>query len=90
MWRSVLEYISQIRSVSRRVWLLLLAYACSSAAMTPMLFFFTDYCGETVFGGVALSNNAQAKERYENGVQFGALLLAGLNVAVLGLVSVVF
>ena len=51
--------------------------------MTPVLFFFTDYCGESLYGGKAETRDEHLKKLYQSGVQFGALLLAGLNVVVL-------
>ena len=50
---AISQSIEQVKGVNSDIWKLLCAYFVSSMAMTPILFYFTDFCGESIYGGSA-------------------------------------
>ena len=80
-WRA---FYNSVRQTPRSIVKLCVAYFCSSAALSPYYFYFTDYVGANVFDGVANAKiGTLPRTRYDDGVRFGALglaLMAGVTL----------
>jgi Na+/melibiose symporter-like transporter len=80
----VRAFIASLRATPRPIVKLCVAYFASSAAMSPFYFYWTDFVGADVFGGVAdAARGSAARQRYDDGVRFGSLglaLMAGVTL----------
>ncbi|GLT44414.1 hypothetical protein SLA2020_183160 [Shorea laevis] len=79
------ELVSELKTLKKPMWILLLVTCLNWIAWFPFLLFDTDWMGTEVFGGKVTGNQSQVR-LYENGVRAGALGLI-IQSIILGLTS---